>query len=337
MADPARVMAVGTVMVDVLAVELPGVADPGHVVYAPRDIESLIGGHPIDVAIDMAEMGHPSQAIGLVAAIGEGIHGSYVSEVIDRYRLSTYLQRVPDHDTGTNLVLEVVGEDRRFHIDPGANWYLSPNHVREAVKDFSPHVLTIRPGYSGIDLHLAELLGGFDDVLVLLDVMQPHPIRPPDLIGPALGSVDMVHCNEREAISATGASTVSEAIDGFLDAGVQAVFVTSGESGARAITPDYDVRQSGFAVDAVDATGCGDAFCAGLILGLIGIDPTPNRSTIERLDPPDLAGVLAQAQAVGASAATMPGCVEGVTRAAVDEIWSTQCEEVLATTNTSMR
>ena len=337
MTEPTRVMAVGTVMVDVLAVGLPHIAEPGHVVYAQHEIESHIGGHPCDVAIDLAELGYPADAIGLVAALGDGMYGSYVTEVIRRYDFETFLQRVPTHDTGKNLVLKVEGEDRRFHIDPGANWFLDPTHVTDALAHFEPQVLTLRPGYTGIDLHVAELLSDLTGVLVLLDLMQPHPSRPFDLVIPALPFVDIVHCNRHEAMAVTGASRLEDAVADLLHHGPQVVLLTSGAAGAQAVTSAHTVTQPGLRIDVVDPTGCGDAFCAGVIEWLVGFASTPTRTTLEGLTPDDLAELLAHAQAVGASAATKTGCVEGVSRRLVDELRTSQVSRVLADTRTEAR
>jgi sugar/nucleoside kinase (ribokinase family) len=330
-------MAVGTVMVDVLAVGIPHVAEPGHVVYTPNQIEALIGGHPIDVAIDLVEMGVPARSIGLVAAIGNGIYGSYVDRVIGNYDFTTHLQRVSSRDTGTNIVLEVTGEDRRFHIDPGANWELSPSFVADAIAGFEPQILTVRPGYTGIDRHLVELLEPLDETLILLDVMQPHPSRPVDLVIPALQHVDLVHCNQREALTVTGAADLDQAMGVFFDHGVGMILLTAGERGASAITSDQVVSQRGFEVDAVDATGCGDAFCAGIIEFLIRSGSRPTRRILDGMGPEDLAAMLARGQVVGASAATKPGCVEGVSKQTVDRIWSDQGELVLKSTAISRR
>ena len=337
MTDSTRVMAVGTVMVDVLAVGLPHVAEPGQVVYTPNEIETFIGGHPIDVAIDLAAMGIPAPSIALVAAIGEGIYGSYVDEVIDGYDFETHLQRVPSRDTGKNIVLEVAGEDRRFHIDPGANWDLSPRFVADAIAGFAPQILTIRPGYTGIDRHVAELLAPLDETLVLLDVMQPHPSHPVDLVISALQYVDLVHCNEREAVTVTGAASLDAAMGVFFDHGVGMVLVTSGEHGASVVTSAHVISQHGFEVDAVDGTGCGDAFCAGIIEFLIRSESPPTRDTLDGMGSQDQAMMLARGQTVGASAATKPGCVEGVSKQTVDAIWSLQGESVLESTDISRR
>lgn len=322
-------------MVDLLAVNLPNVAEPGRVVYTP--IESRIGGHPVDVAIDLAKMGFPARSIALVAAVGEGLYGSFVESVIDQYSFGTYLQRISSHDTGKNIVLAVTGEDRRFHLDPGANWYLDPVYVAGALADFAPHVLSLRPGYTGIDLNLSGLLEPMVDTLVLCDVMHPHPDRPVDLVIPALPFIDIIHCNEGEALAVTGGASVEEAVAVFLDGGAEMILITSGERGARAVTRRLDVFQPGFHVSTVDLTGCGDAFCAGIIEWLTRFQSPPVSSTLDGLGAEDLAQLLAHAQSIGASAATKAGCVEGVSKEVVQQIWSEQSDRILMNTTTRRR
>lgn len=320
-----RVLAVGTIMVDVMAVGLPAVAGPGEVLYTP--VDTRIGGHPIDVAIDLVELGYRSDLVAVAAAVGRGPFASFVRDVIDRYQFSTFLQDVEAEDTGRNVVLEVAGEDRRFHLDPGANRLLESTHVSAAIGAWKPDLLTVRPGYTGIDSVLAEILAPLGDVVVMLDVMQPRPDRRPRYLAEALPFVDIVHCNEREALINTGANTLEEAVDVFIEGGVELVLVTSGERGAQAYTEVRQVTQPGFRVEVVDATGCGDAFCAGIIGHLAGIG---GRAA---LGADELAELLLQAQAVGASAATAVGCVEGVTATGVASILSEQGSTVRSQTS----
>ncbi len=315
-------------MVDVLAVRLPRIAEPGQVLYTPDEIETRIGGHPIDVAIDLVELGHPPDQVAVVAAVGEGPYGTFVRSEINRRGLTTFLQSVPDRDTGKNIVLEVSGEDRRFHLDPGANWVLDLRHVASALHDWAPDVVTLRPGYSGIDLELDTLLAPLDGTLIMLDIMEPHPSRPAGFLEPALRRAAIVHCNEIEARVATGRDTVEAAIADFFAQGVELVLITSGGSGATAYTPSHTVRQPGFDVDVVDVTGCGDAFCAGILHRLGELGP----AALDRSTSTELSSLLLVGQAVGASAATRVGCVEGVSAELVDRIIREQGESILADT-----
>lgn len=316
-----RVMAIGTLGVDLLAVDLPAVASPGTVVYTPRDIETRIGGHPVDVAIDLVKLGADPGDVAIVAALGEGIYADFVASILDDYEQQTFLQPVPDRDVGRNMVLEVAGEDRRFHLDPGANWELEPAHVAGALAEWRPDVATVRAGYTGIDLDLGAALAPAGNALVLLDVMQPHPSRQPAYLDPALDRADIVHCNAFEARVATGAATTEDAVGAFLAHGVGLVLITAGEKGVTAHTSGYRITQPGFAVDAIDATGAGDAFCAGFIHALA--EPG------EHLDPEAVPRLLRTAQATGAAAATAVGCVEGVSAELVDRLVAEQGERLL--------
>ncbi len=317
-----RVLAAGTLMVDIMAMGLPRLAEPGEVLYT--DVETHIGGHPIDVAIDLVETGASPDAVAVAAAVGTGPFGDFVRRVIGRYGIRTFLQEVPDRDTGRNLVLGVEGRDRRLHIDPGANWLLLTDHVAAALASWEPDLFTVRPGYTGIDLTLGEILAPLEGTTVLVDLMRPHPSRPPDYLAGALTRADIVHVNEREALLNTATETVEDAAASLLDRGVKLVLVTAQERGASAFTQRFEVRQPPFSVEAVDATGCGDAFCAGVIrmLGERGHSRDLDLSADELVD------LLAEAQAVGASAATAIGCVEGVSAEIVDHLLSSQAESV---------
>jgi len=43
-------------MCDIVAADLPRISGPGELVYAPRGIELLVGGHAANVAIDLTKM-----------------------------------------------------------------------------------------------------------------------------------------------------------------------------------------------------------------------------------------------------------------------------------------
>ena len=122
--------------------------------------------------------------------------------------------------------------------------------------------------------------------------------------------------------------TLELAVEEFLSAGVSLVLVTGGDRGARAFTRSWTVSQRGFVVDTVDATGCGDAFCAGVILYFekVGL------RSFGELGSGQLIELLILAQAVGASAATAAGCVEGVAAETVESILADQGDAVRAAT-----
>lgn len=332
-----RVLTIGTVMIDILAVNLPAIAEPGKVIYPPQGVETLIGGHPIDVAIDLVRLGISPMSVAVAAAVGVGIYGEYATHIIRDYGIQMFLEQIETCDTGNNIVLEISGEDRRFHIAPGANWFLSTKHVCKAIDTWNPDIVSIRPGYSGIDLDIAPILAlsKGKGALVLLDIMQPHPDRPPRFLDSAYRFADIIHCNEKEALINTGADNIEDALAVFFKCGVKAVFVTHGSAGVRLATKRHDIWQPPFHVDAIDATGCGDAFCAGIIYILMKQQkplhmfecaiPSPSKFD-------SLSQLLLVGQAVGATAATATGCVEGVSKKKMDILLKSQGGALLQNT-----
>ena len=326
-----KVLAAGTIMIDILAVALERISEPGEVTYLDREVEARIGGHPIDVGIDLVKLGINPQEVGVVAAVGKGLFGNYAKTIINEYKLTAFLQEIEHVDTGKNIVLEKKGEDRRFHIDPGANWYLDPEFVKGKVRELSPKVFCVRPGYCGIDLELEEV---FREVkgkgtFLFLDMMKLHPERPQDLLLPLFHYTDAVHCNEKEAMANTGKSNPQEAIEEILRQGARAIFLTKGGRGAELVTQEVRITQPGFEVDFVDATGAGDAFCAGVVYKLLELGQFED---IHRLDHDRLVELLVMGQAVGASATTSAGCVEGVSGDKVRRIIEEQRDRILNST-----
>jgi len=96
-----------------------------------------------------------------------------------------------------------------------------------------------------------------------------------------------------------------EIIRTLLSGNVKTVVSKEGEAGSTAYTKEETVHADAFeGIDEVDPTGCGDAFCAGFIYGML------NRWGMMQ--------TLKFANAVGAITATKKGAMEGVER--LDEV-----------------
>lgn len=327
-----KILGCGTMMVDIFLRDLENIAEPETVVYPEKPIDIFLGGHAIDFGIDLVKLGiNPSQ-VGIIGARGRGIVGEYLAREVQKYGLQTFFQEIKETDNGKNVVINKRGEGRRLHMHPGANWYLDPEWVKQIIRENLFKIFSVRPGYSGIDLNLR---GIFEEVkkrnaFLLLDVMKPHPKRPPLFLLPDLPLVDAIHCNEKEAMLNTGKETPEQAIKELLARGGKVVFLTKGERGAEIITEDFRISQPGYRKPKVlDATGCGDAFCAGIFYKMIEYNQFED---IRKLSETQLRETLAFAQAVGASAATEPGCVEGVSKETVEQILKQERSEILEKT-----
>jgi len=75
--------------------------------------------------------------------------------------------------------------------------------------------------------------------------------------------------NEKEALLITGRRNEGSAIEDLLKLGVKAVVVKEAERGCTVATKNEVTHMPAFKVRAVDDTGAGDAFAAGLLVGLL--------------------------------------------------------------------
>lgn len=306
----------GMLVVDHIATKLPHEPRSGLTQYTDLTIQTHVGGHPINVAINLVKLGAKPEFIATVGAIGQNDYeGFVIQNALKKYGLCDFLQQA-GKETGQDLILVPDGKDRSFNISPGANMDLSAYYVKDTLQRVQPKVLSIRPGYSGIDGDLEKILKPLKNTFVLLDIMKPYK-RDWSYLVPVFKYVDAVHCNEQEALNITGQKTIKKACKFLENQGVKFIFITYGEDGAKLVTPEYEIEQKGFKVDAIDPTGCGDAFCAGAIYQLIKLHEFLTSMRLSQLH----AGyVLCYAQAVGAACATGIGTTSGVSIEKVEKI-----------------
>jgi len=87
---------------------------------------------------------------------------------------------------------------------------------------------------------------------------------------PLLPLIDHLVVSEKFARQYAGEGPVEKQLSQLLEAGARAAVITAGDQGCWGQEPGGPVvHQSAFAVDAVDTTGCGDAFHGGYIHGLL--------------------------------------------------------------------
>jgi ribokinase len=171
----------------------------------------------------------------------------------------TWLHEVEDTPSGIALITVADGGENTIAVSPGANARLSPAHLD------------------------ADLLASADVVLVQLEIpldavaaavqkaggrvlLNPAPAR--ELPQELLAEVDVLIPNRSELGMLAGApepKTIDEAaaLAKSLD-GPSAVVVTLGADGALVVAGDEVTHVPAVPVDAVDATGAGDAFCGAL-------------------------------------------------------------------------
>lgn len=309
------VLTSGSIVVDRTAADLPDEPRSGKVQYTKRPIEEHVGGFPANVAIDLVKLGIAPEEVGVVAAVGKDSAGDFIESALGQYGVQRFLQRV-DTPTGQDLILVPKGKDRSFNIAPGANLRFNRSYLKGILEQEKPKMFSMRPGYSGIDDCLTYFLKDIKDTFIFLDLMKPFE-KMPSFVLPAFKFTTVIHCNYTEAMDVTGCVTISQAREELVRRGASFIFMTGGEEGAELITPSLNLKQPSFSVEAIDPTGCGDAFCAGIIKKIIEWDAF---KSLDHLSEERLKEMLIYAQAVGAACATEIGATAGVSIENVENI-----------------
>src|SRR5262249_44800620 len=153
--------------------------------------------------------------------------------------------------TGRAMIGVSANAENSIIVVPGANGRLQPDHVRECAGSASVLVVQLEVPVSTVEAALlAARAAGATTIL--------NPAPAAALPTEVLSLCDVIVPNEHEAQLLGG-------IDGLLGLGASAVVVTLGARGARVHQLDVDpVVVPAFAVDPVDTTAAGDAFCGGL-------------------------------------------------------------------------
>jgi ribokinase len=243
----------------------------------PRTGETLLGtGYRVDYggkgsnqAVGCARLG---AEVSFIAKIGNDPFGEmalrlYREEAID----TSCLEQVASVPTGVGFILveEATGHNC-IALDPGANELLNVAEIGKHQSAFSGAgaVLTqleIPVAAAEAALRTARQAGA-------VAILNPAPVRPLPLS--LLREVDILTPNLVEAKVLAGRSpdssgTPTEIAHELLERGVQRVVITLGEKGALIVTESSETPVAAIPEAAVDTTGAGDAFNAGLATALV--------------------------------------------------------------------
>ncbi|MEU7844162.1 PfkB family carbohydrate kinase [Micromonospora sp. NPDC049114] len=276
MTPPARVVVVGDVITDVVAV-LSGPLAAGSDTGA--EISFGGGGQAANTAAWLAAQG---VAVTLVGAVGDDDAGRDRIAELDRAGVDCAVERVVDAPTGTVIVLATDGE-RTMVTSRGANLALSAEHVEKALAavpdaghlHLSAYTL-LDAGSRGAGLR-ALAAARERGLTTSVDAASAAPLRRAGartFLG-WVRDVDLLLVNADEATVLAGG--LDPAAQGrALSATARRVVVKRGAAGAVWVdrtTPVCTAAARRVAV--VDVTGAGDAFAAGLLTAwLAGASPT---------------------------------------------------------------
>ena len=262
-----HIVVVGSLNMD-LVVEVPTIPLPGETVLG-RNFATFPGGKGANQAVAAARLGAQVSLIGRVGqdAFGDQLLASAQADGINVSHVGR------DESAATGVAMIVVDDEGQnsIAVASGANFCLTVDHVREAWGALEEIDILVMPLETPLEtvataVELAQQSGA-------TVVLNPAPVRP--LPAKILTSVDVLVPNEPETTQLTRMSIETseerrKAARQLLTLGVGNVVLTLGSRGALALdgkTDQYTMVPA-CQVEVVDTTAAGDAFVAGLAVGL---------------------------------------------------------------------
>ncbi len=270
MSLPNDVLCAGIVVADHVCTPIAHVPAAGELVMADQMILT-IGGCAANAAVDMAKMGVRPTIAGRV---GDDAFGRIVKAMLEEHRIDTSILRVtPGQATSQTMIVNVVGQDRRFIHIFGANAAFTaadiPLDLARRCRVLYVGGYLLMPGLKQDDLAPVFAAARQGGAKVVLDVATPGKANYMSRLDKLLPHVDVFLPNQDEAELILGERDPVRQAEAFRGLGAGTVVITMGGDGAVLVNDRTRLRSGVYAVDYVDGSGGGDAFDAGYIFGLL--------------------------------------------------------------------
>ena len=264
-----RVVSFGELLIDFVALEMGvTVGDASGFIKAP-------GGAPANVAVAVARLGFDSAFMGQV---GDDPFGKHLAEILEAESVNIDgLTFSSEARTALAFVSNTDDGDRSFmfYRHPSADMLMTPDDVNTAVIDdsdifhFGSVSMIHEPSKSATLKAVQYALdkGKFVsyDPNLRLPLWDNAELAKAGLLE-GFDYANFVKVSEEEVQFLTGSNDISSL---WRDR-IEMICVTRGHNGAVIYLKDgTSIEHNGYAVRATDTTGAGDAFVAGILIGIL--------------------------------------------------------------------
>ena len=235
------------------------------------DVTVATGGDAANQAADLARLG---RNVALSCRVGDDALGRlFLSEMASRGVDISHVAVSAESVTSAAIVLVSPDGQRSIMSRPGNNYDFCMADVdmdliaRARLLSVGSLYGCLKLEAEGLETILAHAKR--HGVMTFADMSSDKNGTKLEGIRPFLPYIDWFAPSEYESAHLTDGLGVEEAAQAFLKAGAKNVVVKLGPKGAYAHCCGFTEYVPAFDIDAVDTTGSGDAFCAGLIHSLL--------------------------------------------------------------------
>jgi sugar/nucleoside kinase (ribokinase family) len=293
------VLCIGVLVADIFVPPLNRCPASGELMLVD-DLLLSTGGCAANTGMDLVKLG---ARVSVTGKVGNDVFADFILRELQNKGVDVSgIRSSSTAPTSRTVILSIIGDDRRYIHSVGADAELKVSDVdldqvaRARVLYVGGYMLI--PGFKQEELVELFKFARAHGIKTVLDVAGVNPQLGLEPLRQVLPYTDVFLPNNDEGFLITGESNPLKQAEIFIECGVNTVVVTLGGSGAIARTRQQCLRAPAFKIDFVDASGGGDAFDAGFIIGL--------------LEGWDLRRTLEFASAIGASACTRLGTTAGV-------------------------
>lgn len=243
-----------------------GLPQPGETVPGDSFYQGA-GGKGANQAVAAARLG---ARVAFIGCIGDDQRGKELLQTLAREKVDiTGVVRRKRFPTGAAVIAVDASGEKQIATAPGANLQLRAKDVRARRKYFEACTVLLMQFESPDECLLeAARLGKTSGAIVVLD---PAPARK--MPAGLAELLDVVRPNAAEAEALTGIqvkdrASARKAAAKLLKSGPRIAALETGGKGDLLVTAEQEILLPRLKVRSVDATGAGDAFAAGLAVGL---------------------------------------------------------------------
>lgn len=287
-------LSAGILFADVACEPVERIPKAGELVPTDR-MQLSLGGCASNTALDLAKVGVD---VGVSGCVGDDPFGRFIVDALSVDRVDTSgIHEVTGVGSAASMVINVLGDDRRFISTPAANTRFTVKHIREDWLS-QAKVLYIGGFFMMPELETDGLVQVFRKFRsgggkTVLDVVLYGDTDYRGRLEKILPETDFFMPNDDEAALITGLDDPIAQAECFCEAGAKNVVITCGSEGSYLVGEEGRLKSGIYPTEFVGGTGSGDAFDAGFIAGLLTGE--------------DMAGCLRWGSALGAS------CVRSIT------------------------
>lgn len=229
------------------------------------------GGSIANTAIVLGKLAVETRMIGCT---GVDIWADLAIDALQSSGVNTdFVVRDSNYTTGLIFIPVTSDGERTMFSYRGANIHLDPADISRAIFE-DAEILHIS-GYNFLDSPQREATWRAIEIAqekaipISLDIGVEPAQKAVNALMSVLPDLSLLVLGMNEAGRLLGVKTKEDAIKGFLAEGVRTVAIKMGPDGCALANAECTYELPGIDMKTVDTTGAGDAFCGGMLFGML--------------------------------------------------------------------